>query len=68
MAEHPADVDKADDAQRHPLQFAAGAVAQDRHEQNKRDGEDRHGHEKPIPARCPVLRRADAALATPPPP
>jgi hypothetical protein len=55
VSEHPADVNKADDAQRHALQLAAGAVAQDRHEQNERDGEDGHCHEKAIPARAGLL-------------
>src|SRR3954463_12634938 len=49
VPEHPADVNKADDAERHPLQFAAGAIAQDRHEQNERDSEDRHSHKKAVP-------------------
>src|SRR5206468_10150358 len=50
MSEHPADVDKANDAQRHLLQFAPGTVAQDRNEQNQGDSENRHGHKKSIPA------------------
>src|SRR5439155_26092178 len=50
MSEHPADVNKANDAQRHLLQFAAGAVAQDRNEQDQCDSKNRHGHEKAIRA------------------
>src|SRR5207247_11046845 len=50
MSEHPANVNKANDAQRHLLQFAAGAVAQDRNERDQCDSENRHGHEKAIPA------------------
>src|SRR6266496_206792 len=50
MSEHPADVNKANDAQRHLLQFAPGAVAQDRNEQDQRDSEHWHGHKKSIPA------------------
>src|SRR5438128_6835971 len=49
MSEHPADVNKANDAQRHLLQFAAGAVAQDRNEQDQHDSENRHSHKKSIP-------------------
>src|SRR6266498_2782723 len=50
MAEHPADVNKANNAQRHLLQLASGAVAQDRNEQDQCDSENRHGHKKAIPA------------------
>src|SRR5437867_5211511 len=49
MSEHPTDVNKANDAQRHLLQFAAGAVAQDRNEQDQHESENRHSHKKSIP-------------------
>src|SRR5467141_1022191 len=50
MSEHPADVNKAHEAQRHFLQFAPGAVAQDRNEQDQCNRENRHSHKKAIPA------------------
>src|SRR5207237_9382000 len=50
MSEHPADVNKANDAQRHLLQFAPGALAQDRNQQDQCDRENRHGHKTAIPA------------------
>ena len=50
VSEHPADVHKADDAQRHALQLAAGVVAQNRHEKNQRDSKDGHRYKAAIPA------------------
>ena len=50
VPEHPADVNKPDDGQRHALQFAARAVAQNRNEENQRDRKHRNGNKKSIPA------------------
>src|SRR6266853_4515113 len=49
MPEHPADINESDDGERHSLQLAAGAIAQDRNEQDESDREDRHCHKKSIP-------------------
>ncbi len=48
MSKHPADVNKADDAQQYVLQLAACAIAQDSNKQDQCDNENRHGHEKAI--------------------
>src|ERR1700675_353581 len=55
VAEHPSDVNKADDRQGHPLQLAPGAVAQNWNEQDECDSEHRHRDEKSIPARAGVI-------------
>src|SRR6266446_815769 len=49
MPEHPADVNEAHDRKRHSLQLTAGAIAQDRNDQDESDREDRHCHKKSIP-------------------
>src|SRR6059058_1717711 len=49
MPEHPADINESDDGERHPLQFAAGAIAQNRNDQDQRDLEDRHRDKKTVP-------------------
>src|SRR5262249_32086940 len=50
MTEHPADVNEADNSERHPLQFAARAITQNGNQQDQRDCEDGPGDKKAIPA------------------
>src|SRR6266576_224039 len=51
VTEHPADVNKTDNGQRYVSQFAAGAIVQNRDEQDQRDSERRHGDKESVPTR-----------------
>src|SRR5258705_10321721 len=52
VTEHPADVNKTDNGERYALQLAAGAIAQNRNEQDQRDRERRHGDKESVPTRA----------------
>ncbi len=51
MAEHPAEIEKADDGQRDLLELALRPVAQDWHEHDCRNHVRRQGGEEPVPPR-----------------
>src|SRR5882724_11512838 len=50
VTEHPADVNKTDNGERYASQLAAGAIAQNRNQQDQRDRERRHGAKESVPA------------------
>src|SRR4029077_7326057 len=52
VTEHPADVNKTNNGERYALQLAAGAIVQNRNEQDQRDRERRHGDKESVPARA----------------
>src|SRR5258705_11173517 len=52
VTEHPADVNKTNNGERYALQFAAGAIAQNRNKQDHRDHEPRNGNKKAQPTRA----------------
>jgi hypothetical protein len=50
MPEHPADVDKSHDGERHALKLALNPVSQNRDQQDQRHRIDREGDEQSVPA------------------